>query len=259
MPGDRLGFAHRRDLLGARARPAGRRPDGVPVPGHRPRRHRPVGAPTRPTRSRVGGAFGDKSVLEMPGYRPPRWLASRGRPAGAASWTSRARALDADVPVTLWSPDGLRRPDARAAAARARRAGVRRAGRPHDVPRRAWSRPASCRRCGPRCSGPATATSGTPRTAPTPGPCAWRSCPGCGPRWPRRPWSGIGASLGALAMLHAQRQSARLLGRAVPAVRLVLPPAARRARAPVRPLRPGRAQRRPGAARAAPTRHRSPR
>src|SRR5690349_154055 len=49
----------------------------------------------------VGGAFGDKSVLEMPGYRPPRWL-DLPAPAGRRRELDiAARALDADVPVTL--------------------------------------------------------------------------------------------------------------------------------------------------------------
>jgi enterochelin esterase-like enzyme len=55
----------------------------------------------------VGGAFGDKSVLELPGYRPPRWL-DLPAPAGRRRELDiAARALDADVPVTLWSPAGL--------------------------------------------------------------------------------------------------------------------------------------------------------
>ena len=54
---------------------------------------------------RTGGAFGDRSVLEFPGYREPAWLS-----APAAEGTRRdlavpAEALDADVPVSVWSPD----------------------------------------------------------------------------------------------------------------------------------------------------------
>ena len=69
---------------------------------------------------------------------------------------------------------------------------------------------------------------------------------------------GMGASLGALAMLHAHRPTPGSVRRAVPAVRQLLPPAPRRARASVRPLRPGRAQRRQRAARAAATAARCP-
>jgi enterochelin esterase-like enzyme len=56
---------------------------------------------------RVGGAFGDKSVLELPGYRAPAWL-THPAPAGRRRELAVApRALEGDVPVTLWSSDGL--------------------------------------------------------------------------------------------------------------------------------------------------------
>ncbi len=57
--------------------------------------------------ARVGGAFGDKSVLELPGYRPPSWLGRAAPPGRRRDLDVSARALDADVPVTLWSPAGL--------------------------------------------------------------------------------------------------------------------------------------------------------
>jgi enterochelin esterase family protein len=57
----------------------------------------------------VHTAFGDRSVLEMPGYTPPWWLAAPGveghlEPMSLAGETSDA------VPVSVWSPAGL--PDA---------------------------------------------------------------------------------------------------------------------------------------------------
>ncbi len=55
----------------------------------------------------VGGAFGDKSVLELPGYRPPAWLQLPAPEGTRRDLTISARSLDADVPVTLWSPAGL--------------------------------------------------------------------------------------------------------------------------------------------------------
>jgi enterochelin esterase family protein len=56
---------------------------------------------------RVGGAFGDKSVLELPGYEAPRWL-DLPAPAGRRREVAvRARALEGEVGVTLWSPRGL--------------------------------------------------------------------------------------------------------------------------------------------------------
>ena len=56
---------------------------------------------------RVAGAFGDKSVLELPGYRRPDWL-SRPGPAGRRrELMVIPRSLDGQVAVTLWSPAGL--------------------------------------------------------------------------------------------------------------------------------------------------------
>jgi enterochelin esterase family protein len=46
---------------------------------------------------RVGGAFGDKSVLEFPAYRPPSWLGTEPVPGA-----------DEEIPDgTLWTPEGL--------------------------------------------------------------------------------------------------------------------------------------------------------
>jgi enterochelin esterase-like enzyme len=56
---------------------------------------------------RVGGAFGDKSVLELPGYAPPRWLAEPAPPGRRRALSVPARALSADVAVTLWSAEGV--------------------------------------------------------------------------------------------------------------------------------------------------------
>jgi enterochelin esterase-like enzyme len=56
---------------------------------------------------RVAGAFGDKSVVEMPGYRAPSWLASDPAPGRRQSLSVAARSLAGEVQVTLWSPDGV--------------------------------------------------------------------------------------------------------------------------------------------------------
>ena len=56
--------------------------------------------------NRVGGAFGDKSVLELPGYRPPAWLDAdppRG-PKGEVELSTRS--LRDDVPALVWSAHG---------------------------------------------------------------------------------------------------------------------------------------------------------
>ncbi len=55
---------------------------------------------------RTGGAFGDKSVLEMPGYTAPAWLRAE-PPAGERRRLSLAsRNLDDDVDCDLWSAAG---------------------------------------------------------------------------------------------------------------------------------------------------------
>jgi enterochelin esterase-like enzyme len=54
---------------------------------------------------RAPGAFGDKSVLELPGYRRPAWLDRHAATAG--TWrelTVPSAALRADLPLRIWSP-----------------------------------------------------------------------------------------------------------------------------------------------------------
>lgn len=56
---------------------------------------------------RVAGAFGDKSVLELAGYRAPAWLELPAPAGERRSVIVSSRELDEAVDVTLWSPDGL--------------------------------------------------------------------------------------------------------------------------------------------------------
>src|ERR671923_703360 len=65
---------------------------------------------------RADGPFGEKSVVEFPGYRPPAWL--DGGDAAPRERTTRlavpSRVLGARVPVELWrSPGAKRRPGER--------------------------------------------------------------------------------------------------------------------------------------------------
>lgn len=53
---------------------------------------------------RAPGAFGDKSVVEFPGYTPPKWLAADRVPGEATDLAVPAPLLGGDVAVRLWSP-----------------------------------------------------------------------------------------------------------------------------------------------------------
>ncbi len=56
---------------------------------------------------RAPGAFGDKSVIEFPGYVPPAWLGRDG-PCGPTRWLSvPTRGLAAPMSCLLWSCAGL--------------------------------------------------------------------------------------------------------------------------------------------------------
>jgi enterochelin esterase family protein len=56
---------------------------------------------------RVPGAFGEKSVLEFAGYRPPAWLAAPGVESRTAELEPAAPLLGQPVPATVWSPADL--------------------------------------------------------------------------------------------------------------------------------------------------------
>jgi len=56
---------------------------------------------------RAPGAFGDKSVVEMPGYEPPSWMEAPERGVGEIRhFTIRNRPLRGRHDVLLWSPPG---------------------------------------------------------------------------------------------------------------------------------------------------------
>jgi enterochelin esterase-like enzyme len=62
---------------------------------------------------RAPGAFGEKSVLELPGYRRPLWLDAPAPEGERRTVTVPTRSLGEDLDVVLWSPTGL--PDTRPA------------------------------------------------------------------------------------------------------------------------------------------------
>ncbi len=85
---------------------------------------------------RAPGAFGEKSVLELPGYEPPAWLEQEGVPGEFAEVEIRGRGLGAHVADPHLEPGERRRGPAAAAAAGQRRTGVRRALADHALRRR---------------------------------------------------------------------------------------------------------------------------
>ncbi len=54
----------------------------------------------------VRTAFGDRSVMEMPGYAPPWWLSAPAVPGRMEVMTFAGETAD-EVPVTVWSPEDL--------------------------------------------------------------------------------------------------------------------------------------------------------
>lgn len=53
---------------------------------------------------RAGGPFGDKSVLELPGYGPPGWLDEEAPPGTETATLITSRILRDKVPAIVWSP-----------------------------------------------------------------------------------------------------------------------------------------------------------
>jgi len=57
---------------------------------------------------RAPSAFGEKSELRMPGYREPSWIFGEPSPGGFSEATIQARALGTELAVRIWSPPGSR-------------------------------------------------------------------------------------------------------------------------------------------------------
>jgi enterochelin esterase family protein len=161
---------------------------------------------------RAPGAFGEKSVLVLPGYEPPGWLAREGVPGRKRDLTVRGRGLGATIAISLWSPEDadpaepLRLmvahdgPEYDELAALTRFAAV--AIREGDLPRHRlallapgerdewYSASARYAHAVVKDVLPAIRAAVSVRGAP----------------------AGMGTSLGALAMLHVQRRHPRALG-----------------------------------------------
>ena len=57
---------------------------------------------------RAPGAFGEKSVVELPGYAAPGWLGAERLPGATDALTVASSALGAELQVTIWRPDDAR-------------------------------------------------------------------------------------------------------------------------------------------------------
>ena len=68
--------------------------------------HELVPDPANPLRA--PGPFGDKSVVEFPGYRAPEWAESDAPEGTSRALQVRSRAYRSDVPVVVWSSPGTR-------------------------------------------------------------------------------------------------------------------------------------------------------
>jgi enterochelin esterase family protein len=106
IPGDQLDFHYRRGWWRLRVpRPAVDRMEYLLELRHPNEGRETIPDPTNP--KRVPGAFGDKSVIEFPGYRRPEWLSGPVVPAGVAELTVASRELGSTVRGLLWSPEAL--------------------------------------------------------------------------------------------------------------------------------------------------------
>src|SRR4051794_5716168 len=54
---------------------------------------------------RAPGAFGEKSVLELPGYEAPAWLDAKTAPGRTDDLSVRGRGLGANVDIRVWAPE----------------------------------------------------------------------------------------------------------------------------------------------------------
>ena len=141
---------------------------------------------------RAPGAFGDKSVVEFPGYAPPAWLAAPDPEPARAGGRARAPVVAARTPTRA----GRCRCSSRTTAAEYERlAQLTRL----DRPRRRDA--AGCRRCRVALLDAPRPQRGVLRLGPLRPHARRARCRGSRPR-PRH--AGLGASLGALALLHTR-------------------------------------------------------
>jgi enterochelin esterase family protein len=106
IPGDQLDFGYRRGWWALRVqRPAVDRMEYLLELVHHNEARETIPDPTNPLR--VGGAFGDKSVIEFPGYHRPGWLDLPVAEAEVTDLAIGCRQLGSTIRGRLWSPVAL--------------------------------------------------------------------------------------------------------------------------------------------------------
>jgi len=106
IPGDQLDFGYRRGWWSLRVpRPAVDRMEYLLELRHHNEGRETILDPANPLR--VPGAFGDKSVIEFPGYRRPDWLEQPGVPATETDLAIGSRELGSTIRGRLWAPQAL--------------------------------------------------------------------------------------------------------------------------------------------------------
>jgi enterochelin esterase-like enzyme len=107
IPGDQLEFGYRRGWWRLRVqRPAVDRMEYLLELRHPNEGRETIPDPGNPLR--VAGAFGDKSVIEFPGYRRPAWLELPVAPATVTELAVASRNLGSTVRGRLWCCEQLR-------------------------------------------------------------------------------------------------------------------------------------------------------
>ncbi|HEY0168884.1 MAG TPA: alpha/beta hydrolase-fold protein [Jatrophihabitans sp.] len=106
IPGDQLDFSYRRGWWTLRVqRPAVDRMEYLLELRHPNEGRETIPDPANPLR--VSGAFGDKSVIEFPDYHRPAWLDLPLAPASVADLAIGSRELGSTIRGRLWSPQAL--------------------------------------------------------------------------------------------------------------------------------------------------------
>lgn len=106
VPGEQLAFRHRRGVWTLRLeRPAVDRMEYLLELEHRNSGRETIPDPANP--KRAAGAFGDKSVIEFPGYRAPDWLGAAGVAGSTSELAVPSRNLGSTVRGQLWAPELL--------------------------------------------------------------------------------------------------------------------------------------------------------